>query len=163
MLSSGSFGALGMDESSEAGPSRRQVDGDEVDADVSLRDASALGSRLKPMSQWIKLIKTNHDVNVRVSDRVDLAGLPQECNLMVVSNSYDLLVVGGNQGVSASRGRKNIAESPRCPDTSPVGSPQAAGRLAEGCLANINTSSDLVAVCPADMDQVSSGCSDRIS
>lgn len=48
--------------------------------------------------QALKLVKTNHDVNVKVADNVDLEGLPGECNLMAVSNTWGLLAVGGNNG-----------------------------------------------------------------
>ncbi|OCF34018.1 hypothetical protein I316_04364 [Kwoniella heveanensis BCC8398] len=82
-----SFGALAMqdDGPAAAGPSSQVVDGDEVDVD------------------WVQLVKTNHDVNVRVSDAVDLEGLPSECNLMVVSNNWGLLIVGSNQDVRIHR------------------------------------------------------------
>lgn len=48
--------------------------------------------------QWLRLVKTNHDVNVRVSDKVDLEGLPQECYLMVVSNHWGLIIVASSTG-----------------------------------------------------------------
>jgi hypothetical protein len=48
--------------------------------------------------QWLKLVRTNHEVNVRVTDKIDLDGLPGECSLLVVSNLYDLLIVGSNNG-----------------------------------------------------------------
>ncbi|WVF70427.1 hypothetical protein IAT40_005217 [Kwoniella sp. CBS 6097] len=81
-----SFGALAMGgEESAAGPSSQVVDGEELDVD------------------WVQLIKTNHDVNVRVSDTVDLEGLPSECNLMVVSNIWGLLIVGSNQDIRIHR------------------------------------------------------------
>nr|XP_019047643.1 hypothetical protein I302_04259 [Kwoniella bestiolae CBS 10118]OCF26573.1 hypothetical protein I302_04259 [Kwoniella bestiolae CBS 10118] len=81
-----SFGALAMDDDQpSAGPSCQVVEGDESDVD------------------WLQLVKTNHDVDVRVSDKVDLEGLPLECNLMVVSNVWDLIVVGGNDDVRIHR------------------------------------------------------------
>jgi hypothetical protein len=33
-----------------------------------------------------------------VTDKIDLKELPTECNLLAVSNTYDLLIVGGNSG-----------------------------------------------------------------
>lgn len=50
--------------------------------------------------QWLQLAKTNGEVYVRVSERVDLEGLPFECNLMAVSNTYGLAAVGGQSGES---------------------------------------------------------------
>nr|XP_018265939.1 uncharacterized protein I303_02316 [Kwoniella dejecticola CBS 10117]OBR88097.1 hypothetical protein I303_02316 [Kwoniella dejecticola CBS 10117] len=80
------FGALAMeDDQPAAGPSTQVIDGDEVDVD------------------WLKLVKTNHDVDVRVSDRVELDGLPNECNLMVVSNNWDLLIVGSDNDIRIHR------------------------------------------------------------
>ncbi|KAK4685887.1 hypothetical protein P7C73_g4252, partial [Tremellales sp. Uapishka_1] len=65
-------------EPSNAGPITRVVEGEEVDAD------------------WFKLVKVNHDVNVRVSDRVTLQGLPHECNLMAISNIHRLVIVASD-------------------------------------------------------------------
>lgn len=48
--------------------------------------------------QWLKLVRTNHDVNVRVQDKVALEGLPSECCILAVSNSKGLLFAGGNSG-----------------------------------------------------------------
>jgi nucleoporin NUP159 len=48
----------------------------------------------------LQLVKTNHDVNVRVSDKVSFEGLPLECNLMALSNKWDVLAVGSNSGKS---------------------------------------------------------------
>lgn len=62
--------------------------------------------------QWIKLVKTNHDVYVRVAEKVDLQGLPRECNLMAVSNARDLLVVGGNTGRSRKIPHLRLARNP---------------------------------------------------
>ncbi|WWD00126.1 hypothetical protein V866_007034 [Kwoniella sp. B9012] len=81
-----SFGALAMDDDQpSAGPSTQVIEGEELDVD------------------WIQLVRTNHDVDVRVSDKVDLEGLPAECNLMVVSNLWDLLIVGGNNDIRIHR------------------------------------------------------------
>jgi hypothetical protein len=52
-------------------------------------------------NQWLQLVKTNHDVNVRVSDRISFDGLPLECNLMAVSNKWDVLAVGSGSGESS--------------------------------------------------------------
>lgn len=113
MSGSNAFGALAMDNSSPgAGPSRRQVEVLEVDADVSIcrntrRKMTSPGTsdyrcghpHIDWLFQWLRLVKTNHDVNVRVSDKVDLHGLPHECNLMAVSNVWGLLVVGSSTGL----------------------------------------------------------------
>jgi hypothetical protein len=48
----------------------------------------------------LRLVKTNHDLTVRVSDKVDLDGLPYESNLLAVSNTWGLLIVGSNHGES---------------------------------------------------------------
>ncbi|ORX36164.1 hypothetical protein BD324DRAFT_652063 [Kockovaella imperatae] len=106
MLDSNSFGALDMDQNAEAGPSRRRMDGDEVDAD------------------WLRLVKTNHDVYVRVSDKVDVGSLPQECNLMAISNLYDLLIVGSNTDIRIHRlsdVHKLLEDTPK--DASPTSTP----------------------------------------
>jgi nucleoporin NUP159 len=58
--------------------------------------------RLADVCQWLRLVKTNHDATVRVSDKVDLESLPHECNLMAVSNTWGLLVVGSSNGTSIS-------------------------------------------------------------
>lgn len=81
-----------------AGPSRRHVEGEEVDADVS--HVRQVGITAKLTLQWLKLIKTHHDVHVQVGDKVPLGGLPYESNLLAVSNVNDVLVVGGAQGQS---------------------------------------------------------------
>jgi len=96
MFGNNAFGALGVD-SSQAGPSTRQIQGEEIDVDVSYSLLHLLSST-RAHDQWLQLVKTNHDVNVRVSDRVNLEGLPLECNLMAVSNRFGLLVVGSNTG-----------------------------------------------------------------
>ncbi|KAK6904192.1 hypothetical protein I203_107708 [Kwoniella mangroviensis CBS 8507] len=81
-----SFGALAMDDDQpSAGPSTQVIEGEELDVD------------------WIQLVRTNHDVDVRVSDKVELEGLPAECNLMVVSNLWDLLIAGGNNDIRIHR------------------------------------------------------------
>ncbi|ORY23815.1 hypothetical protein BCR39DRAFT_342962 [Naematelia encephala] len=86
MFGNNAFGALAVEsDSAAAGPSRVSVEGPEVDAD------------------WIKLVRTNHDAVVRVSDKVDLSGLPYECSLMAVSNIWDLLLVGSNTGLQVYR------------------------------------------------------------
>ncbi|WWC87343.1 uncharacterized protein L201_002232 [Kwoniella dendrophila CBS 6074] len=77
-----SFGALAMDDDQpSAGPSTQVMEGDELDVD------------------WLKLVKTNHDVDVRVSDKIELDNLPNECNLMAVSNIWDLLIVASNNDI----------------------------------------------------------------
>ncbi|WRT65194.1 uncharacterized protein IL334_002137 [Kwoniella shivajii] len=101
------FGALGMeDDQPTAGPSTRLDEGEESDVD------------------WLKLVKTNHDIDVRVSDRIELEGLPTECNLMVVSNIWDLLIVGSNNDVRIHRLSKfhQILEG-AIKDASPVSEP----------------------------------------
>ncbi|EIW68597.1 hypothetical protein TREMEDRAFT_74106 [Tremella mesenterica DSM 1558] len=85
MFSGNSFGALAMESDDSAGPSFTQLEGDEVDVD------------------YLKLVKTNHDVNLRVSDKVDLNGLPQHTNLIAVSNGLGLLIVGSNSDVKIHR------------------------------------------------------------
>lgn len=103
-----------------AGPSSRQVEGEEKDADVSViggdkrsRMAGSLSSieprtRKLTNNQWLKLVKTNHDVTVQVSDKVRLEGLPHECGLLAVSNRFNVLVVGGNSGECCSDGNPLI-------------------------------------------------------
>lgn len=39
---------------------------------------------------------------MRVSERIDLQGLPQECNLLAVSNQWGFVIVGGSSGGSSS-------------------------------------------------------------
>ncbi|WOO77876.1 Nucleoporin [Vanrija pseudolonga] len=84
MASSNAFGALAMGDAS-AGPSTRLLEGDEVDID------------------WLKLVKTNHEVYVRVSDPVGLDGLPAHSSMLAVANSADLLIVGGNNDLRVHR------------------------------------------------------------
>lgn len=45
-------------------------------------------------------MRTNHDVNVRVQEKVALEGLPSESCLLAVSNAHNLLFAGGNSGKS---------------------------------------------------------------
>lgn len=73
-----------------AGTSVRE--GDEVDVEVSVVAPHIADS------QWLKLVKTNHEVYVRVGDKVDITALPNECSLLVVANHQDLLIVGSNNG-----------------------------------------------------------------
>jgi nucleoporin NUP159 len=97
MFGNNAFGALGVEESQQAGPSRKQIQGEEIDVDVCHTARNLL---IKSSSRkWLQLVKTNHDVNVRVSDKVNLEGLPLECNLMAVSNRYGVLLVGSNNGL----------------------------------------------------------------
>lgn len=56
--------------------------------------------RLLTLLQALRLVKTNHDVHVEVSDKVDLQGLPTECNLMAISNKWGILAAGSNNGKS---------------------------------------------------------------
>lgn len=46
--------------------------------------------------QWLQLVRTNHDVNVRVNEKINLEGLPSEACLLAVSNVKGLLFAGGN-------------------------------------------------------------------
>ncbi|AFR95835.2 nucleoporin family protein [Cryptococcus neoformans C23] len=86
MFGNNAFGALAMDSSpSNAGPSNQVVEGDEVDV------------------SWLKLIKRNQGVDVRVSENINLEGLPDECSLMAVVNTWGLVVVGGNTDVRIHR------------------------------------------------------------
>jgi nucleoporin NUP159 len=62
--------------------------------------AHLLNPKTRANIQWLQLVKTNHDVNVRVSERINLEGLPLECNLMAVSNKFGVLIVGSNSGQS---------------------------------------------------------------
>jgi nucleoporin NUP159 len=48
-------------------------------------------------------VRTNHDVNVRVQDKVALDGLPSECGLLALSNTKGLLFAGGNSDVRVHR------------------------------------------------------------
>jgi hypothetical protein len=83
-------------------------------------------------------VKTNYDVNVRVSDKVELDGLPQECNLMVVSNRLGLIIVGSSTGGW-------VASAPadsRCSYTSIIGLSRIAGGVTEGCESDIRASPD---------------------
>lgn len=48
-------------------------------------------------------MRTNHDVNVRVQDKVALDGLPSECCLLALSNSKGLVFAGGNVDVRIHR------------------------------------------------------------
>jgi hypothetical protein len=57
-----------------------------------------------------------------VSEKVELDGLPQECNLLAISNQWDLLIAGGDSGESiVGIGVWCRHTDPvRCPDTSVV-------------------------------------------
>jgi hypothetical protein len=89
-----------MDVSAGEGWTRRQEQGEEVDFEVSPVGSPSVGLSLEADGyQALKLVKTNHDVNVKVADQVDLGGLPGECNLMAVSNTWGILAVGGNTGM----------------------------------------------------------------
>ncbi|KIR34935.1 nucleoporin family protein [Cryptococcus deuterogattii MMRL2647] len=109
MFGSNAFGALAMDSASpNAGPSNQVVEGDEVDV------------------SWLKLIKRNHGVDVRVSEKINLEGLPDECSLMTVVNTWGLVVVGGNNDVRIHRLadiHKLINEAPGGNKTLPESAP----------------------------------------
>jgi nucleoporin NUP159 len=99
MFGSNTFGALAMDTSAAPAATGTQLrEGEEVDVDVSMVHVVHTAN-----VQWLKLIRTNHEVYVRVSDKVDVASLPNECCLLAVANHHDLLVVGGNNGMRNSR------------------------------------------------------------
>jgi hypothetical protein len=57
-----------------------------------------------------------------VAEKVELDGLPQECNLLAISNQWDLLIAGGDSGESiVGIGVWCRHTDPvRCPDTSVV-------------------------------------------
>lgn len=48
-----------------------------------------------------------------MSDKVELDGLPQECNLMAVSNTYGLVAVGGQSGTSSLPTQRVAADTRR--------------------------------------------------
>ena len=95
MFGGNSFG-LSMDDASDAGPSTQLLEGEEVDVEASHRyQLEAAGLTLE---QWLRMVKTNHDVNVKVSEKISLDGLPQHSSLLAVSNKLDLLIVGSSSG-----------------------------------------------------------------
>ncbi|WVQ76614.1 hypothetical protein IAR50_006287 [Cryptococcus sp. DSM 104548] len=111
MFGNNAFGALAMDSnvSNAAGPSSQVIEGEELDV------------------SWLKLIKRNGGVDVRVSEKIDLEGLPNECNLMAVFNKWGLLIVGSNSDIRIHRlidVHKAIKEAPpggkTLPDIAPV-------------------------------------------
>lgn len=106
--------------------------------------------------QWLQLVKTNHDVNVRVSDKVDLQGLPLECNLMAISNQWDFLAVGSSSGMSGSSGVRAAADF-RYPYTSAKQISRATGEFAEGGGSVIRATGDNPNAWSAHLAQVSLG------
>ncbi|TYJ58262.1 hypothetical protein B9479_001088 [Cryptococcus floricola] len=87
MFGNNAFGALAMDSnaSNAAGPSSQVIEGEELDV------------------SWLKLVKRNGGVDVRVSEKIELEGLPNECNLMTVVNKWGLLIVGSNSDIRIHR------------------------------------------------------------
>ncbi|KAK8846598.1 hypothetical protein IAR55_005684 [Kwoniella newhampshirensis] len=109
MFGNNPFGSLAVDQSDSsagAGPSTKVIEGEETDV------------------EWLKLVKTNHDVDVRVSEKVELEGLPNECNLLAVSNRWGLLIVGSNNDIRIHRlaDFHNLLEE-AAKDASPVSTP----------------------------------------
>jgi hypothetical protein len=106
------------------------------------------------MIQWLQLNKTNGEVYVRVSDKVELEGLPEECNLMAVSNMYGLVAVGGQSGSSRVRVSSSLIDDRRA-DTQAGGGTSTTGGVFEGRLTCFLACRSTTATCAAGLGQVS--------
>ena len=122
MFGNNAFGALAMDQpgpsNTNNGPSLQQVEGEEVEVEVGHVSYILLGDPLT--LQWLQLCKTNGEVYVRVQDPVDLQDLPSECHLMAISNTWDLIIVGGPSGGYSNTILNDLGDGSdfRYPDTS---------------------------------------------